>query len=60
MRATQTTRWVVVIGLLAVSQASSSGEWNLRRNTSNGACSVHPSESRPLMESAQVPVGEHR
>jgi hypothetical protein len=34
---------------LLASDASSSGEWNLRRNTGNGACSVQPVESMPQL-----------
>lgn len=29
--------------------SSSSGEWNLRRNTGNGACSVQPVDSMPQL-----------
>lgn len=32
-----------------VTLAWSSGDWNLRRNTSNGACSVQPADSMPQL-----------
>lgn len=42
--------WFValIIGIFA-SYAWSSGDWNLRRNTGNGACSVQPADSMPQL-----------
>jgi hypothetical protein len=39
---------VVVANLFFVAGASSSSDWDLRRNVGNGACFVQPSDSSPI------------
>lgn len=39
----------IVIAWATTGIAASSGDWNLRRNTSNGACSVQPADSQPQL-----------
>jgi hypothetical protein len=45
--ATRTT-FITIIFCCAGATAAS-GDWNLRRNTSNGACSVQPVDSQPQL-----------
>jgi hypothetical protein len=39
----------VAIGSLFSTSAVIAGDWNLRRNVGNGACSVQPSDSMPQL-----------
>jgi hypothetical protein len=43
-----TTIVAVLANLFFVLGASSSSDWDLRRNVSNGACFVQPSDSSPI------------
>jgi hypothetical protein len=40
---------VAIVICLFTMKAWSSGDWNLRRNTGNGACSVQPADSMPQL-----------
>jgi len=39
---------IVAANLLLAVSASSSGNWDLRRNVGNGACFIQPSDSSPI------------
>ena len=39
---------IVATNLLLAVGASSSGNWDLRRNVGNGACFIQPSDSSPI------------
>jgi hypothetical protein len=52
MRKFQTAAALTLIGVILIAPAvtsGTSGEWNLRRNTGNGACSVQPADSLPQL-----------
>jgi hypothetical protein len=49
MSAIRITIGVFAFGLLFSPPSWSSGDWNLRRNTGNGACSVQPTDSSPQL-----------
>jgi hypothetical protein len=49
MKKHQVALCVAVVAGLLVPTVWSSGDWNLRRNTSNGACSVQPADSTPQL-----------
>jgi hypothetical protein len=49
MRAFQMTILVTAISFIPVGQSLPSSDWNLRRNTGNGACSVQPADSVPQL-----------
>jgi hypothetical protein len=39
----------MVFASLVTTRALSAGDWNLRRNSGNGACSVQPADSMPQL-----------
>jgi hypothetical protein len=49
MRAIRMLVLLTSINLIPAGLASPSDEWNLRRNTGNGACSVQPADSAPQL-----------